>query len=185
MQRGFASVLALLAAVLLLGLGSSQNRSQNAFFDSFQGMIEAEQNNFVRSMLEESTDTVIEKTLEEALLSGETDPETINRQIAWNLAVFFRETESQNSNIEFYWVETTPESYNRIPLLETNSLDAATIESFSKTIVIRNGSIAIGETVFVGGKNQNRAIVAHIHSPNHSDFFLLPIGYQARTEVVV
>lgn len=185
MRRGFASIFALLTAVLLLGIGMAQNRSQNAFAEALQGMIEGEQNNFLRSMLEENTDNVIEKTLETELLLGETNPETVNRAIAENLFSFFQETENANPNIRFYWVETTPESYDRILLLETHALSAEEIASMSKTIVIRKESLAIGETVFAGGEQENKAIVAHIHSPNHADFFLVPLGHFTRVEVVV
>ncbi len=185
MRRGFASVFALLTAVLLLGIGNSQNRSQNAFSEALQGMTEGEQNNFVRSMLEENTDTVIEKTLEQELLLGETDPAIVNRAVAEKLFRFFQETETANQNIHFYWVETTPESYDRILLLETHSLGIEEIESMSKTIIIRKEGLAIGETVFAGGENQNRAMVAHIRSPNHADFFLVPIRHSTTVEVVI
>ncbi len=185
MHRGFASIFALLTAIVLLGLGTSQNGSQNAFAGALQGMTEGEQNNFVRAMLEENTDTVIEKTLELELRTGETNPETVNRAIAEKLFQFFQETENANQGIRFYWVETTPESYDRILLLETHFLSIEEIEAMSKTIIIRKEGLAIGETVFAGGENQNRAMVAHIRSPNHADFFLVPIGHSTTVEVVI
>lgn len=185
MHKGFASVFALLTAILLLGIGTAQNRSQNLFAEALQGMIEAEQNNYARSELEENADDVIEKAMKEELLLGETDPEIVNRAVAEKLFHFFEETQNANPSIRFYWVETTPESYGRILLLETHALSIEEIASMSKTIVIRKESMAIGETVFAGGESQNKAMVAHIRSPNHLDFFLVPIGHSTTVEVVV
>ncbi len=176
--------MALLAAVLILGFAVSGSRQHQIADAALEQAIEAEQANFERALLEQNSDRIVEKTLETELQKGELDPTKINEAIARNLMNFFEKTELELEGIRFYWVETTPESYNRILELEPHELDEGKIEEITKTIVVKKGPLVVGETVFTGGTNQNQAIVARIENPEWKDFFLVPIGYSICVEVI-
>lgn len=103
MQKGFASILALLAAIIGLSFTQGMFQEQDSFQTAIQSMAEAEQNNFLRSVLEQNTDAVIEKTLQNQLENEEINPLIINALIAQNLFYFFQETESQNPEIRFFF----------------------------------------------------------------------------------
>ncbi|MBU0636069.1 hypothetical protein KKE06_03515 [Candidatus Micrarchaeota archaeon] len=184
MQKGFASILALITVIMGFGLTQSQFQNQYSFQETIQSMIEGEQNNFERTSLEENTDHIIESTLQEQLAIEELNPLIVNQAISQNLFAFFQDIENENQNIQFYWVQVTPESYDRILLVEPNPLTAEKIMELTKTLIVKTGNIVTGETVFTGGLRQNQAIIAHISSPNHQEFFLIPIQHSTIVQVI-
>lgn len=184
MNKGFASVLALVLTAMVLNSLVAANSRKALETETLLVMVEAEQNNFERTMLEQNADRIVQNTLQKELQNKIPNPEIANRHIASNLMEFFTQTEKENNAVRFFVVRATPESYERILQLPREPVSLEKIQESMKTLIIKQGSLVIGETVFTGGLAQNNVLVGIIDSPHQRDFFLIPLYHTTRVEMI-
>lgn len=169
---------------MLLTQTQFQNEQERIQNQTEQALIESEQHAFQRSELEENTDRIIRKQLENALETRETDPETVSGRIAETLSVFFQETQQNHPSLRFGIVRTRPEEYQRISEDAFAPLSKSKIQSLIKSSLLHIHALRMAEVSFTGGSLQNQTIAGQIQGKNSTSIFVIPLGYTLRAESV-
>jgi hypothetical protein len=168
-SKGFFCFLLLLAFIaieleLLAGFGDAGNEVAEATAPAF----EAEKLALVRSLLEESVDSVVEEGLREGLLL-ELGPEGIKVGVNERLALLFSEAGKAYGFVEFEAVSKSP----------------AFLNENSSVIVSRLGKKSIqAEYHFSGGVMKSNFVLVRIQGRQSVAEFMVPAGYTASATVV-
>ena len=147
--------------------------------------MEIERTSFIRFMLEENTDAVIEETIEMEVKLGNREPGALNRKIAENLLAYFRgmEGEQQGAKVEFFEVNIVSLSKHFTPTGKLGELKG--IEEYCSTSVTSTGkNVFLVDFRFTGGLMKNTAVLGRISSGKAEQYFLLLPGYSAERVVV-
>ena len=161
----FALLLAFLAAELelLSGFGNANSQVAAATAPAF----EAEKLALVRSLLEESADSVVEESLREGL-ALELGPEGIKARANERLAFLFSEAEKAYGIVEF----------------EALSKNPGFLNGNSAVIVSRLGKKSVrAEYFFSGGVMKSNFALARIKGKEAIAEFRIPAGYTVSTMV--
>ena len=162
----FVLLLAFLAAELEFLTGFENANSQVASANA--SAFEAEKLSLVRSLLEESTDSVVEESLRAGLIL-ELGPEGIKAGVNERLALLFSKAEKAYGIVEF----------------EANAKDPGFLNENSSVIVSRLGKKGIrAEYFFSGGIMKSNFVLARVGNQETIAEFRVPAGYTASAMVV-
>lgn len=128
--------------------------------------IEAEQVNFVRSLLEENTDFIVEEILWEEAILCDSAPGNTKQRINQALATYFEEMQKGVGGIEIEFAKANQEFLN-----ENSSL-----------VVKRLGPACEITYTFHGGLLRNQPVLAEVRGKKVVQQFKIPAGYTQEKE---
>ncbi len=128
--------------------------------------IEAEQVNFVRSLLEENTDFIVGELLLAEALTCESSPGNAKQRINQALAAYFEEMLKGVGGIEIEFAEASQEFLNRN----------------SSLVVKRLGPACKIKYTFHGGLLRNQPVLADVRGERVVQQFKIPAGYSQERE---
>lgn len=187
--RGFISFILIVAFLIaFIGVQNQAIESRKNLNNSIILAIEMEQNNKVRTILEENTDFIIDETLREQILSDNLEPELAKIAVSKKLTGFFEKIENEfneGQKILFFSAMLSPSQYSAVSLAEKKKLIEADLLENSQVLIIPIGEHSVlTEYSFTGGLMKNTIVGAEISSKNSKQFFLIPIDYTSRVLVV-
>ncbi len=169
-ERGFLCFLIVLAFSSLWLSLSRQDRALEELSDAMAIAIEAEKVNFVRSLLEENSDFIVRKVLEEEAASCKEPPNEIKEKINGVLLQYFEEVEKLPGEISIRF---------------SQGKDVGFMNRNSSLIVKNLKGICTIKYSFHGGIMRNEFIMADISGKRFSQEFVLPAGYSQQIAGVV
>jgi len=171
-RNGIFSFLLLLAffsieLVFLDHALEANNRLETAKAIAF----EAEKSSFTRALMEESVDTLVEKSLRQGLILNQ-EPEELKKNVNSKLEVLFREMEV--SYLEGARVRFGEKSLSQSFLNENSTVLVSRIDK--KTV--------LAEYCFTGGLMREEEVVAEILGKAGKHLFKVPAGYTIEARLV-
>ena len=163
----------------LQSIGSAKNTQiQKATNQS----MEAEKLNLLQALIEENTDQLIEKQLQEALLLQQSDNEAVKLKTNEELMRLFSGLEKkfkENPKISFYYATLNSNHYEKLlEEPEKQQLSLEKLNEASKIIILNEGGKSIAMKYHLTGrKEKNKVVIAIIESQKAKQLFVIPIDY--------
>jgi hypothetical protein len=163
----FFLVMLFTSSFILLRAGGEREKNTLAF--------EIEKTSFERAMLEQNTDFLIRKSIENEIAFGLLNPLEIKKNVCKKLFDFFKENEGENQGIKksFYFQDKSRLIKNRLSLEE--------LEMNSIAVVVAKKKIVFAEFYYTGGLLKNNFLTADIESQGIIQKFMVPPEYSVRT----
>jgi hypothetical protein len=146
---------------------SYQDNALNELFEAEKIAIEAEQVNFVRSLLEENTDFIVEGILLEEALLCDSSPGNAKQRINQALVAYFEEMQKGVDGIE----------------IEFANASNGFLNQNSSLVVKRLGPSCKIKYSFHGGLLKNQPVLAEVRGKEVVQQFKVPVGYSQEKEV--
>lgn len=172
----FSFLLVLLFLVAYAGFFSQNRHANEKLGNSLIVAMELERGNFLRSMLEENVDRLIEWELRNSLQEGIIQPSVLRERIANRLMWFFSEMRAEYG-VEFF-------VRRNAGLLEVKEgLSESVLMELFAVNVINFGEGFFAECSFHGGLLKNKTVVGEISFEDSKTVFEIPVDYYIEAEV--
>ncbi len=178
-MRGFSSALIVLFFLSAsLALSKSLLDAKSGMLESRNLLLEMENANLARSLMEENLDLLVEKTLRKEMAAGNRNPDKLKKLLDKKIEGYLKEVQ------EFYGNEfETGFGVEFLGYPFPKSVSQALKEN-SKVHVVSLKNFHFGEFNYTGGASKSETISAEILGKKNSTKFLIPAGYSARVLVV-
>ncbi|MBI2529928.1 MAG: hypothetical protein HYW05_02195 [Candidatus Diapherotrites archaeon] len=185
-SRGILSfVLVLLFIAMEFAMLGAQNEIAMEIGKTQALLMQMEKASYVRNEIEQNSDFLIERVMENELKGGNYDPETIRGKICSALFGYFTDVESAyaaHPSIKFYSAFASSSEYQELPLKVKAPLQESDICANSKVIVVKDLEGYSAEFSYTGGIFKDRAVFAEIAYGNYLQVFAIPFDYAITAE---
>ena len=178
----FSFVLVFAFCFFLLAFLSFNAFSQSKLSDSFNTALMLEKSNFERSIIEQNTDFLIERTIELQALKKQVSSGQILAAINSSLTAYFQKINSSGS-FSFFTAEFPFQKYSQILEIPAIPFHSFTDE-FKVNAVKLEKNLYLVDAGYAGGLFGNRLVFALSNSKAEKQFFLIPFKYNIRKLVV-
>ena len=175
----FSFVLVFAFGFFLLSFNSQQLKTQSTLDSALNSALSLEISSFKRAVAENSTDFLVEKTIENKVFLHQDSSKEIVSAV--------------NSALSEYYLSLKPEGFsflqkeyyfpNYSMLSEENSLPFFAFTNEFKANVVKYRHLTLVEVFYTGGSFGKTLVFARIF-PTDSAYFLLPFNYAVRKLVV-
>jgi len=176
----YSFVLVLAFAFFLFSFLSNSAVLQKKLDDSLRISLALEKSSLERSMLEQNSDFLIEKTIESMALKKQLTSLEINLAVNSALLDYFQSLRDFSFfEAEFPFLN----NYSKLSTVAAVPLIALSDE-FKVNVVKLGGHLFLVDVSYAGGFSGKKLVFAVFNSPDISQFFLIPFGYSVRKLVV-
>lgn len=188
-EKAFISIaIFVLFIPALMQLSLMQSLSKNSMNEIEAIALKAEKASLLRKELEINSDKIIRETIINEIKKNNLNHESIKEKISEKLFTYFKgfeETHYFEPKTSFWLVESKGYSYNGLLSGKKKELEMQDIKENSQLIVSSiNEGMTFAEFYFTGGIEKDKAIAGLIEFNGLKEFFLLPIGYAQKLEVI-
>lgn len=170
-SRGiFSFMLVLIFLIGYIGFFAQENYSNAKIGKAIVIAMELEKGNFLRTVLEENSDRIIEEELEKGLREKNIQARILEERIAGRLVNYFSEMREEYG-VEFF----VKEKGVLFEVREELSVDG--LKELFSVNVVNFGVGVFGECEFHGGLLKNKVVVGEIRVGDSKSLFEIPIGY--------
>jgi len=163
----FSFLLVAVFAFIYFALIEGQQEFAEKLDETKTELLAAEKANFYRTLLEENTDFLIEKTIRDEVSKKNINPVLLKEKINGNLNSFYAEIE---------------ENYSGTPKIKFNSVS---LNEKSNVLVVGMGEgVFLVDYSFHGGVLKDSVLSAQISFPKFESFFQIPIDYSKKVIAV-
>ncbi|MBU1120438.1 MAG: hypothetical protein ABIE23_00875 [archaeon] len=167
----------------LLSLDSYHAESRKELMKGEEIALEIEKSSFYRNQLETAIDSLIERTVKEEVIKGDTEEEKLKGKINKELMNFFQKIEErfqEKPRISFF-LKNNLSSY-KIELKEGKKVEEKDLNEIVKLIVFTlDEKIYLVEVSFTGGLMKKKGVFALIELPSVTQLFFIPVDYSKKT----
>jgi len=182
----FTLVLVFLGTVIMLLL--SESSALNELDSANSIMLQMEQINSQRTLIESNFDFFVEKNLETEFYFNDKDAELIGGKVNSNIFQFLNKEKAllyENSfDIKCCENKLSNNNYNSLSCKGKGNLTEAFLQTNSKVIVVKAEEVYFVTYVYTGGILKNNIPVCEICLDNFCNIFAVPAGYE-KTVVVL
>ncbi|MEW6294804.1 MAG: hypothetical protein AB1467_00730 [Candidatus Diapherotrites archaeon] len=166
-SKGLFSFLLVIAfAFTYFALIEGQQEFEEKLWETKTGLLAAEKASFLRALLEENTDFLIEKTIKDEVKKKNINPLLLKEKINLNLSSFYSEIE---------------ENYSGNPEIKFNYVS---LNEKSNVLVVGMGKgVFLVDYGFHGGVLKDSMPSAQISFPEFESFFQIPVDYSKKVIV--
>ncbi len=148
-------------------------------------LMQMERAAYVRNEIEQNSDFLIGRVMENELKRKNYDPEAIKGKICSALSGYFGNVElayAENPSVKFYSAFATSSEYQELLSEMKTPLQEFELCADSKVLVVKIGGNYTAEFSYTGGIFKDRVVFAEIAYGNHSQAFVVPFDYAITAE---
>lgn len=149
-------------------------------------LMQMEKASYVRNEIEQNSDFLIGKVMENELNGRNYDPEAIKGEVCSALFDYFGDAESayaESPSVKFYSAFATSSEYQELLLKIGEPLQEFDLCANSKALVVKIGGNYTAEFSYTGGIFKDRIVFAEIAYKNYSLAFVIPFDYAITAEI--